>query len=136
MKTMWIALKICLPITLMTFAIFTRSNMVVTTGWPQLVDTLLVIIGTCATAFAMFGRFSTQTGADLAFRLALAVIACFVLFHPNDQWALIASPLCAVATIIGILRHPHAVPPPALVSETAVKSQDLSALVAEAKREI
>ncbi len=47
MKTMWEALKICLPITLMTFAIFTRSNMVVTTGWPQIVDTLLVMIGTC-----------------------------------------------------------------------------------------
>ena len=29
MRTMWEALKICLPITLMTFAIFTRSNMVV-----------------------------------------------------------------------------------------------------------
>ena len=38
MKTMWIALKICLPITLMTFAIFTRDKMVVTTGWPQIVD--------------------------------------------------------------------------------------------------
>ena len=136
MKTMWIALKICLPITLMTFAIFTRSNMVVTTGWPQFVDTLLVVIGTCAIAFAMFGRFSTRAGADIAFRLALAVIACFVLFHPNDQWALLASPLCAIATIAGILRHPHAAPPPALVSETAVKSRDLSALVADAKREL
>ncbi len=33
MKTMFEALKICAPITLMTFAIFTRSNMVTTTGW-------------------------------------------------------------------------------------------------------
>jgi TRAP-type uncharacterized transport system fused permease subunit len=136
MKTMWVALKICLPITLMTFAIFTRSNMVVMTGWPQLVDTLLVVIGTCAIAFAMFGRFSAQTGADIAFRLTLATLAAFVLFHPNDQSALMASPLCAIATIVGILRHPHATPPPAPVIETAVKSQDLSALVAEAKREI
>jgi TRAP transporter 4TM/12TM fusion protein len=136
MKTMWVALKICLPITLMTFAIFTRDKMVVTTGWPQLVDTLLVVIGTCAIAFAMFGRFSAQTGADIAFRLALAALAAFVLFHPNDQWALLASPLCAVATIVGILRHPHAAPPPMLVSETTEKSQDLAALVAEAKREI
>ena len=30
MQTMWVALKICLPITLMTFAIFSRSEMVVT----------------------------------------------------------------------------------------------------------
>ena len=30
MQTMWVALRICLPITLMTFAIFSRSEMVVT----------------------------------------------------------------------------------------------------------
>jgi TRAP transporter 4TM/12TM fusion protein len=136
MKTMWAALKICLPITLMTFAIFTRDKMVVTTGWSQFVDTLLVVIGTCAIAFAMFGRFSAQTGADIAFRLALAALAAFVLFNPNDQWALMASPFCAAATIAGILRHPHAAPPATLVIETTEKSQDLAALVAEAKREI
>ncbi len=39
MRTMWEALKICLPITLMTFAIFTRSDMVVNPGWPQIVAT-------------------------------------------------------------------------------------------------
>ncbi len=66
MRTMWIALKICSPITLMTFAIFTRSNMVVTTGWLQIVDTLLVLIGTCALAFAMSGRFSAVAGTDIA----------------------------------------------------------------------
>ncbi len=35
MHTMWEALRICLPITLMTFAIFSRSEMVVTPGWTQ-----------------------------------------------------------------------------------------------------
>jgi TRAP transporter 4TM/12TM fusion protein len=136
MKTMWVALKICLPITVMTFAIFTRSNMVVTTGWPQIADTLIVLIGTCALAFAMFGRFSTQTSADFAFRLGLAALAGFILFHPNDNWALMASPLCAIATIAGILRHPEVAPPATLATETSEKSGDLSALVAEAKREL
>ena len=42
MRTMWDALRICLPITLMTFAIFTRSEMVVNPGWMQLIDTVLV----------------------------------------------------------------------------------------------
>ena len=32
MKTMWQALKLCLPITIMTFAIFTRSRLVVNPG--------------------------------------------------------------------------------------------------------
>lgn len=136
MKTMWIALKICLPITLMTFAIFTRDKMVVTTGWPQIVDTALVLIGTCALAFAMFGRFMAHGAADITLRIALAVIAAFVLFHPNDNWALAAAPFCAVATIIGILRHPLAAPPAPLSEDTIENHQDLSALVAEAKREV
>ena len=56
LKTMYDALKICAPITLMTFAIFTRPNMVVTTGWLQIGDVLLVLISTCGITFAMFGR--------------------------------------------------------------------------------
>ena len=43
MQTMCEALKICAPITLMTFAIFTRSNMVTNAGWLQIADTLLVL---------------------------------------------------------------------------------------------
>ena len=136
MRTMWIALKICLPITLMTFAIFTRSNMVTTTGWLQLVDTLLVLIGTCALAFAMFGRFTANVTADIALRLVLTALAAFVLFHPNDTWALAASPICAILMIVGVLRHHIAAPPATLEPETVDTSQDLSALVMEAKREM
>ena len=136
MRTMWEALKICLPITLMTFAIFTRSNMVISTGWPQLVDTLLVMIGTCALAFAMFGRFSARAGADIALRIALAVIAGVVLFHPDDTWALMASPFCAILMVAGLTRY-HIVAPPAVSPEESVdNTQDLSALVMEAKREM
>ena len=60
MKTMFEALKICAPITLMTFAIFTRSNMVTTTGWLQIADTLLVLVSTLGITFAMFGRTHRQ----------------------------------------------------------------------------
>ena len=62
MQTMWEALKICLPITLMTFAIFSRSEMVVHPGWTQIGSTLVVTIGTCGTALAMFGRLLENTG--------------------------------------------------------------------------
>ena len=65
---MWEALKICLPITLMTFAIFTRSDMVVNPGWPQIADTLLVLIGTCGITFAMFGRLSENGAIDVLIR--------------------------------------------------------------------
>jgi TRAP-type uncharacterized transport system fused permease subunit len=138
MRTMWEALKICLPITLMTFAIFTRSNMVVTTGWAQFSDTVLVMIGTCGFAFAMFGRFLTSRPADIGLRLLIAALSLFVLFYPNDNWAMAAAPLAAIATIIGIWRHRLIAPPVSLDehAEVADASGDLAALVAEAKRDL
>ena len=83
LRTMWEALKICLPITLMTFAIFTRSNMVVNPGWPQIADTMLVLISTCGITFAMFGRFLDEHGAPTSryrvpARGAVAVRACSI----------------------------------------------------------
>jgi hypothetical protein len=135
---MWEALKICLPITLMTFAIFTRSNMVVTTGWLQFSDTVLVMIGTCGFAFAMFGRFLISRPGDIGLRLLTGALSLFVLFYPNDNWAMAAAPFAAIATIIGIWRHRLIAPPAALDgnSEVADASGDLSALVAEAKRDM
>ncbi len=44
MRTMFHALKLCLPITLMTFAIFNRSNLVIKPGWLQVLDMFLVAI--------------------------------------------------------------------------------------------
>lgn len=138
MRTMWEALKICLPITLMTFAIFTRSNMVVTTGWLQFSDTVLVMIGTCGFAFAMFGRFLTSRSADTGLRLLTGALSLFVLFYPSDGWAMAVAPLAAITTIVGIWRHRLIAPPASLGehSEVADASGDLSALVAEAKRDI
>ena len=78
LRTMWEALKICLPITLMTFAIFTRPNMVVNPGWLQIADTMLVLISTCGITFAMFGRYLDQNGcrhrATLPARGGVAVL--------------------------------------------------------------
>jgi TRAP transporter 4TM/12TM fusion protein len=138
MKTMWEALKICLPITLMTFAIFTRSNIVVTTGWPQIIDTALVMIGTCGVAFAMFGRFARNRSADIPLRLLTAALSLFVLFHPDDSWAMAAAPFATVITIVGIWRLRLIATPVALdpSAEAADTRQDLSALVMEAKREV
>lgn len=138
MRTMWEALKICLPITLMTFAIFTRSNMVVTTGWLQFSDTVLVMIGTCGFAFAMFGRFLISRPGDIGLRLLTGALSLFVLFYPNDNWAIAAAPFAAIATIVGIWRHRLIAPPASLDehSELADASGDLSALVAEAKRDM
>jgi TRAP transporter 4TM/12TM fusion protein len=139
MRTMWEALKICLPITLMTFAIFTRSNMVVTTGWLQIVDTGLVLTGTAGIAFAMFGRYTKTIAGDVAARILLAILSGLVLFHPNDTVALVISPLLLVAVGIGLWRHRIVAPGTSAMIDTDAgggDGADLSALVMEAKREV
>jgi TRAP transporter 4TM/12TM fusion protein len=138
MRTMWEALKICLPITLMTFAIFTRANMVVTTGWAQIIDATLVLIGTSGLAFAMFGRIARVAAADIGLRVLIAALALFVLFVPNDTWALVAAPFAAGLAITGIIRHRDIASPDELIEPVEVSDThgDLSALVAEAKRDM
>jgi len=97
---------------------------------------LLVLLGTSALAFAMFGRFAILAGTDIGLRIALAVVAGIVLFHPNDTWALMASPACAILIVAGLVRH-HALASPAIITAEPVDSSgDLSALMMEAKREV
>jgi TRAP transporter 4TM/12TM fusion protein len=137
MRTMWEALKICLPITLMTFAIFTRSNMVVTTGWAQITDAVLVLIGTSGIAFAMFGRTTAVKALDWAIRIAIAILSGVVLFHPHDTVALWTAPVCAILVIVGIARHASIAAPEAMPDQPdpGDTSGDLDTLVAEAKRD-
>jgi len=110
MQTMWVALKICLPITLMTFAIFTRSDIVVNPGWPQIMATLLVGIGTCATAVAMFGKVVKNPAADILLRVMLAVVAFVTMFHPDGNMAMVAAAITLPATIYGVMRHRRIAP--------------------------
>ncbi|MGZ8209689.1 MAG: TRAP transporter permease [Burkholderiales bacterium] len=110
MQTMWVALKICLPVTLMTFAIFSRSEMVVTPGWTQVAATLVVLIGTCGTAFAMFGRAVENHAADFALRTLLLIVAFVALFYPDDNVSAVAAAFVLIFTILGVLRHRQIAP--------------------------
>jgi len=111
MRTMWVALEICLPITLMTFAIFTRSDMVVNPGWPQVLATLLVACGTCATAVALFGRIHVKPAADIALRALLAVFAFVTMFHPDGNVAMASAVFALAGSIYGVARHRRIAPP-------------------------
>ncbi|HBB15914.1 MAG TPA: TRAP transporter permease DctM/Q [Syntrophus sp. (in: bacteria)] len=110
-KTMWQALKLCLPITIMTFAIFTRSDIVVTPGWWQIADTLLVAIGCCALTFAMFGRFFRNRQADMVMRAVFTVASLVMLFHPNDNVPRMLFVIVLPAIIYGVARHQRIAPP-------------------------
>ena len=105
MHTMWEALRICLPITLMTFAIFSRSEMVVTPGWTQIGSIVVVTIGTCGTALAMFGRLIEGKVGDILLRAVLMAAAFGALFYPDDTVSAIIAAVVLVATVFGVIRH-------------------------------
>jgi TRAP-type uncharacterized transport system fused permease subunit len=111
MQTMWEALKLCLPITFMSFAIFTRPNMVATAGWAQVVDTLLVTIATCGVTCAIFGRFVNNQGGNIMLRAALALVSMLVMFHPDGNVAIATAAVVLPATVYGVLRHRQIAPP-------------------------
>jgi TRAP-type uncharacterized transport system fused permease subunit len=130
MRTMWVALKICMPITLMTFAIFMRSEMVVSTGWTQIEDTALVLIGTVGVTFAMFGRLIDNPAANILYRSLLALFSLVVLLHPDEEVAIMAAVVVLPATIFGVWRHrtvaqPASPPLARVAAEPATIAPDL-----------
>ncbi len=132
MKTMWEALKICAPITLMTFAIFTRSDIVVNPGWLQVRDTLLVLIGTSGIAFAMFGRIHKRPSADIMLRCMIAMFSFVVLLHPDGSVALGAAAVALPVIVFGIWQHSKVVVPPTSVIEEEPERTPLGAKPATA----
>jgi TRAP transporter 4TM/12TM fusion protein len=139
LRTMYEALKICAPITLMTFAIFTRFNMVVNPGWLQIADSVLVLISTVGITFAMFGRVHHNAFADILLRCLLAAVSFVVMFHPDMKISALVAVVVALAIIVGIHRHRRIAPQPHAMADTefrAVPSSDLAPVLAEAKRDI
>jgi TRAP transporter 4TM/12TM fusion protein len=113
MQTMWEALKLCLPITFMTFTIFVRSDMVTVTGWAQVADTALVAIATWGLSCAIFGRLAASRGASFMIRMALALASLVIMFHPDADVAWIVAAIVLPASIVSVMRHQRIAPPPA-----------------------
>jgi TRAP transporter 4TM/12TM fusion protein len=104
-KTMWEALRLCLPVTLMTFAIFVRSDMVVKPGWGQILDTLIVAIACWGVSFAMFGRVLRARGSDMVLRVLLAALSLVVMLHPDGSVALGTALVVVAATAYATYCH-------------------------------
>jgi TRAP transporter 4TM/12TM fusion protein len=140
MRTMFEALKICAPITLMTFAIFTRSNMVTTTGWLAVADTLLVLASTLGIAFAMFGRTHGNKALDFFLRCLIAAVAFVAMFHPDMSVSAIVAGVVMLALIGGVARHLQLAPKTYAISgaeaEDAASDADLAPVLASARRDI
>jgi TRAP-type uncharacterized transport system fused permease subunit len=140
MRTMYEALKICAPITLMTFAIFTRYNMVVNPGWLMVADTLLVLVSTLGITFSMFGRTHANFAIDLLARCSIAAVSFVVMFHPDMKVSAMVAVLVVIALIVGFRRHLLVAPPKsyAIMDEEAdaAPGRDLAPVLAEARRDI
>jgi TRAP transporter 4TM/12TM fusion protein len=138
LRTMYEALKICAPITLMTFAIFTRYNMVVNPGWMQIADSCLVLISTIGITFAMFGRCHRRPVVDIALRCLLAAVSFVVMFHPDMRTSASVAVVVTIAVVVGIYRHNYIAPPKtySTAEADAGPGSDLAPVLAEAKREI
>ena len=138
LRTMYEALKICAPITFMTFAIFPRSAMVVTPGFAQIVATVLVLISTAGITMAMFGRFVENPATDIPLRCGLAALSFVVMMHPSDTVSMMTAVVVVPFTLIGVWRHRQISPPKSAAAAEAAAgpSGELSKLVAEARREV
>jgi TRAP transporter 4TM/12TM fusion protein len=111
MRTMYQALKLCLPITFMTFAIFTRFNLVVNPGWLQIRDMLLVAIACWGITYSIFGKFSLNRGSNVIMRAALALASFVVMFHPNITVSIMVAVIVVPVTFYGVIRHRKIAPP-------------------------
>jgi TRAP-type uncharacterized transport system fused permease subunit len=141
MRTMWEALKICLPITLMTFAPFTRSELVTQPGWAQIGDCLLVAVACSGIAFAMFGRCIANSKGNALACILIALGSLVTLFHPNDTLVWGTGAITFVALIWAIRRHSLIAPqkltrPPESKEGAPPQPEDLESVISEAKRDI
>jgi TRAP-type uncharacterized transport system fused permease subunit len=71
-RTMMVAMLICMPLMLMMGAIFARPDLVMQPGMAQLPAFTLVLIGTLAISFALQGGFLYPLAADIPLRILLA----------------------------------------------------------------
>src|SRR4030067_1690998 len=103
--------KLFLPITLMTFAIFTRFNLVVKPGWPQILDMLLVAIACSGITYSIFGKCAHNRSVNRILRAALALVSFVIMFHPNTNVSIMVAVIVGLATVYGVIRHRKIAPP-------------------------
>jgi TRAP transporter 4TM/12TM fusion protein len=111
MRTMFQALKLCLPITLMTFAIFTRFNLVVNPGWPMIGDMLLVAIACWGITYSIFGKFARNRTSNMILCAMLALASFVIIFYPDGNVSLIVAVIVVPVTVYGVIRHRKIAPP-------------------------
>jgi TRAP transporter 4TM/12TM fusion protein len=90
MQTLFHAITICVSLFVLMFGVFTRPELVMEPGIDQIQAMLLMMASTIGLSFALQARFSDRRAIDVSLRIVLAVCALVVLFHPNEERAVVA----------------------------------------------
>ncbi len=98
-RTMMVAVLMCMPLMVMMAAVFVRPELVVEPGWAQMPAFGMILVGTLALSFAFQGRFVRDRRIDLPLRGLLIVLAAAVIMVPGYEAPNLALALIAVAVI-------------------------------------
>lgn len=105
LKTVMQGLKICTPIFIISFAIFTRPNLVIQPGLGQIIELIIIAAGCFGTCFILYGVFSKKAMLNVLFKGCIAVFSSLALFHPNTLAASLGAALTFGILIKGISSH-------------------------------
>jgi TRAP transporter 4TM/12TM fusion protein len=103
-RTMIYAMGLCIPLPLMTAAVFTRPGLVVEPGWAQLGAFCLVGIGTLGVIVALHGTLHSRPVVDRALRALLALTALSTLLHPGNITAIVLAVIVLLGLTAGVVR--------------------------------
>jgi TRAP transporter 4TM/12TM fusion protein len=91
METLFRGVAICVSLFVLMFGVFTRPELVKEPGLDQIQAMLLMLASTAGLSFAIQARFADRRELDAALRIALAAIALFALFYPDEEIAALAA---------------------------------------------
>jgi len=108
LATLGHALLMCFSLFVLMAGVFTRPELVLEPGLPQLAAFGLILVATVGITFALQARFFDARLPDYATRIALAGIALLVLLHPSRELAAgLCLPVLLLAGYWVIFRRNH-----------------------------
>lgn len=104
MRTMFEAMKICVPLYVLMFTVLVRQDLVIEPGALQILTGGMVAAGTIGFSFSLLGKYSRNLVLDIPLRALLALASSIVVFHPDINLASLALIPTVGLSIYGIYR--------------------------------
>jgi TRAP transporter 4TM/12TM fusion protein len=87
LRTLFRAITICVSLFILMAGVFTRPELVMEPGLPQIGALLMLTTATIGVSFSLQARFADRRIVDVPLRLVLAALAMVIIFHPDQQVA-------------------------------------------------